>query len=131
LRRQGLGGCRDTAIVHRFLDMGIRLDELANLAPAGPPEASGRPEALARRRRPKPSDDGIAQVVRKGGAQAGTDAAPAMFRHSFADEWRMAGGDDDSLVRLVGWRSRQMLHRYGASAADARAREAHQCLMPG
>jgi hypothetical protein len=54
LRRQGLGGCRDTAIVHRFLDMGIRLDELANLAPAGPPEASGRPEALARRRRPKP-----------------------------------------------------------------------------
>jgi hypothetical protein len=43
----------------------------------------------------------------------------------------MAGGDDDSLMRLVGWRSRQMLHRYGASAADARAREAHPRLMPG
>ena len=42
-----------------------------------------------------------------------------MCSDKIADEWRMAGGDDDSLMRLVGWRSRQMLHRYGASAADA------------
>jgi len=78
------------------------------------------------------TDNGIAQVIRKRGAEAGIKGLhPHMFRHTFAHEWRMAGGDDDSLMRLVGWRSRQMLHRYGASAADARAREAHQRLMPG
>jgi site-specific recombinase XerD len=70
------------------------------------------------------TDNGVAQVVRKR-AQAGIQGLhPHMFRHTFAYEWRMAGCDDDSLMRLVGWRSRQMLHRYGASAADARAREA-------
>jgi integrase/recombinase XerC len=78
------------------------------------------------------TDNGIAQVVRKRGVKAGIAGLhPHMFRHTFAHEWRMAGGDDDSLMRLAGWRSRQMLHRYGASAADARAREAHQRLMPG
>jgi hypothetical protein len=29
-------------------------------------------------------------------------------------------------MRLAGWSSRQMLDRYGASAADERAREAHR-----
>jgi integrase len=77
------------------------------------------------------TDNGIAQVIRKRAAQAGIEGfAPSPVPPHLRHEWRMAG-DDDSLMRLVGWRSRQMLHRYGASAADARAREAHQRLMPG
>jgi hypothetical protein len=32
-------------------------------------------------------------------------------------------------MRIAGWRTREMLARYGA-AADARAREAHRRLSP-
>ncbi len=34
-------------------------------------------------------------------------------------------------MRLAGWKSRQMLALYGASAADERAREASTRLSPG
>jgi hypothetical protein len=41
------------------------------------------------------------------------------------------GGETD-LMPIAGWQSQAMLARYGASAADARAREAHHRLsLPG
>jgi site-specific recombinase XerC len=78
------------------------------------------------------TSSGIAQMLRRRGAQAGVaDLRPHRFRHRFAHQWRLAGGDDDSLMRLTGWRSRAMLARYGALAADERAREAHRRLALG
>lgn len=67
-------------------------------------------------------ENGIFQMVAARGKEAGLDGLhPHALRHTWAHHARLAGMDDDSLMRLAGWRSRQMLHRYGASAADARA----------
>lgn len=74
----------------------------------------------------------IAVIVKRRGEEAGIQGLhPHQFRHTLAHQWRAQGGGDDELMRILGWRSRSMLHRYGASVADERAREAHRKLSPG
>jgi site-specific recombinase XerD len=56
---------------------------------------------------------------------------PHRFRHTFAHDFLMSGGQERDLKRLAGWTSDAMLERYGASAADARAKAAAQRLKRG
>lgn len=78
------------------------------------------------------SRDGIDERLRQLGAAAGVEGVHAhRFRHTWADDWLSAGGGEQDLKRLAGWRSDAMLARYGASRADARAREAARRLARG
>ena len=47
---------------------------------------------------------------------------------TWASEFRWADGSEGDLMVLGGWKSRQMLDRYGRSGAEERAREAYQRL---
>jgi site-specific recombinase XerD len=75
---------------------------------------------------------GIAQMLRRRGDEAGVaDLHPHRFRHTFAHHWKRQGGSEDDLMRLVGWRSRAMLHRYAASAGVERALDAKRRMGIG
>jgi len=76
---------------------------------------------------------GLRQMIRKRGRQAGfkTQLHPHVLRHTYAHRWLADGGQETDLMRLAGWSSRQMLQRYGASAAQERAIDAARRLSLG
>jgi site-specific recombinase XerD len=121
---------------------GARSEEAGRMVPLSPATARAIVAYLRfRREHPQASSPFLWLGLRKSGPmdgwalyrmlkrraeQAGydPDVHPHQFRHTFASDWRSKGGSEGDLMRLMGWRSRAMLDRYGEDMADQRAFDA-------
>lgn len=76
------------------------------------------------------SGSGVLQMFERRGLEAGVSVHPHQLRHSFAHAMLAAGAGEVDVMALGGWRSRDMLQRYGAIAKSERAVAAHRKLSP-
>jgi site-specific recombinase XerD len=80
---------------------------------------------LAEKNRGALTKNGIYQMVVRRGEQIGLDLNPHMFRHTLAHRYLARHGAEGDLMEIAGWKSPQMVRRYGASAKAERARTAY------
>lgn len=78
-------------------------------------------------RRGRMTSSGIQQMLYRRTEAAGIGRLhPHQLRHFFAHNWLANGGQEQDLMMLAGWRSRQMVGRYARATAETRARDAHR-----
>lgn len=76
--------------------------------------------------------NGIKIMLRRRGKAAGISHMHAhRLRHTLSHVWQREQGNESDLMAIMGWRSPEMLRRYGASAAAERAENTHRTLNLG
>jgi len=77
--------------------------------------------------------NGIKLMLKRRSLRAGIDdrVHAHRWRHSYAHERKLAGGDTGDLMLLLGWTSEDMPRHYGASAAAERAQQVQARLGIG
>ena len=74
---------------------------------------------------------GIPKMLNKRATAAGIDHVhPHQLRHTWADRWLRAGGNEGDLQRLGGWESAEIVRRYGEARAVDRALTAYDAINP-
>jgi integrase len=74
---------------------------------------------------------GVPMMLNKRAALAGIDHVhPHQLRHTWADRWLRAGGNEGDLQRLGGWESAEIMRRYGEARAVDRALTAYDAINP-
>jgi site-specific recombinase XerD len=112
-------GRKTAAALDRYLRVRVRHKDAASSA-----LWIGRQGAL--------QDSAVDLMLRRRARQAGLVGVHAhLFRHGFAHRWLAAEGQERDLMQLGGWRSAEIMARYGSSAAAERARSAYRRLSPG
>lgn len=86
---------------------------------------------LGDRGRPRLSIDGVKAMLQRRAKLVGATLHAHMFRHTWASQFRSAGGAEGDLMVLGGWSNRQMLDRYGKAVAAERAQEAYRSRALG
>jgi site-specific recombinase XerD len=111
-----------------FSDRAVKVLERYLRARKSHPHAESEYLWVGKRGRLK--SQGVRRVVERRAREAGLDHVhPHQFRHTAAHRWLRAGGNDSELMSLMGWKSRSMLDRYGAVAANERAFDSFHRLV--
>jgi len=129
-------GARSAQALDRYLRARARhpfADQLRERETVGGQREHIHPLWLTRNGPLSLNGDAIADLLERRAKQAGIERHihPHVLRHSFADQWKRSQGSEEDLMRIGRWKDRKILQRYGAWAADERAREAHRRLSPG
>ena len=75
---------------------------------------------------------GIRQMLTRRAEQAGVSGMhPHRFRRTFAHDWLASGGTEFDLMKITGWKTRDMIGVYADELGQDRARSAHARLSPG
>jgi site-specific recombinase XerD len=151
VRVSGLAGMRlnDVNLGHKTIRVTLKGGEEI-LIPLGKKAAAAMDRYLRARARHQRSDSpwlwlgmrghnaahfgvsGIGDMLARRGDQAGIEhLTPHYFRRTFARDWLDAGGSEHDLMKITGWKTREMIDVYAGDLAAERAREAHARLSPG